>query len=248
MKKLKKLSAIILVFVMVFTVIPAVDGKAATGDYQTKFRVYGCSGTAEDTVELTMPDALTYIENVKSSNKNLIAGVTDYRYGSTSEENTQTIGFVAKKQGTYDISYDVMKSGKKVKTVKAKVYAYPAPISVKISGVKTYFYGNKKEGKLSVSATKGNTISKIEVGTYKEIKETYGGINSQIKYTTVKNNSTIKLGTKGYHYEGENEYDNYSRKFMSSNLCSQTYIRVTYKDQYTKQKEEYTAYYQGIAE
>lgn len=248
MKKLKKISAIILVFVMVFTVIPAVDGKAATSDYQTKFRIYGCSGYSEDTVELTMPDALTYIENVKSSNKNLVAGVTDYDYASGSQNNTQTIGFVAKKQGTYDISYDVMKAGKKVKTVKAKVYAYPAPVSVKISGIKTSFYGNKKEGKLSVSATKGNTISKIEVGTYKEIEEAAGGINSQIKYTTVKNNSTIKLGTKGYHYEGGYEYDNRSRTAMNSNLCSQTYIRVTYKDQYTKQNEQYTAYYYGIAE
>lgn len=246
MKSLKRIAAMLLTFVMMLMIVPADTAKAASNQFPTKFRVY--FGSNESTKEIRVSDHHTYLKNVKSKDSNLIAGLTDYRYTSYgSGIDTYTLAFYAKKQGTYDITYDVMKDSKKVKTVKAKVYAYPCPISVTLDGKYENYYGNKTTGKLKVTSQKGNPIQKIEVGTYKTSKEKLDEewlkserIYSELKYRTAKNNSKIQLGTTGYYHKEnvDNIQNNIINELFQSDLMSETQIRVTYKDKYTKQNEQ----------
>lgn len=255
MKRLKRITAMILALVVALTIVPVVQAEAATDSYPTKFRLYSW-GASEDTFVIQVTDHHTYIDNVKSKDKNLIAGLTDYYYYSYgTDADNYTLSFLAKKQGTYDITYDVMKDKKKVKTVKAKVYVYPSPISVQLSGTKNnYYYGNKTSANLKVKAQKGNKITKVEVGTYKTktrkqntewSKDTH--VDSERVYKRVKSSSKIKLGTTGSYYKSSSSSANYSYKYLWSDLMSETFIRVTYKDEYTKRNEQVEYYYRGLA-
>lgn len=252
MKGLKRIVAMLLALVMMLMIVPADTVKAASDEFPTKFRVYSGVGY-ETTKEIQVSDHHTYIKNVKSKDSNLIVGLTDYEFSSYgSNQDTYTLAFLVKKQGTYDITYDVMKDSKKVKTVKAKVYAYPNPIGVTLDGEYISYYGNKTTGKLKVTAQKGNSIQKIEVGTYKTTRDTFKGerISSEIEYQTVKNNSKIKLGTTGYYYKDTTDNIQNDRFFESfrSDLMSETRIRVTYKDNYTKQNEQVEMWhFRGLA-
>lgn len=256
MKSLKRIAAMLLTLVMMLTIVPADTVKAASDNFPTKFRVNYYWGN-EDRTEIQMPDHHTYIKNVKSMNANLIAGLVSYDYASFEKNpDTYILGFIAKKEGTYDITYDVMKDSKKLKTVKAKVYAYSNPISVKLDGVNGSFYGDKTTAKLNVTALNGNTIQKIEVGTYKKTEEKDNNdwsqsekVSSVLNYQTVKNNSKIKLGTTGYYFKNVTDYteeDSYYEYFRSD-LMSRTFVRVTYKDKYTKQNEQYEISFSGLA-
>ena len=255
MKNFRRVAAIVLTYVMMFTIAPADTVKAATDEFPTTFRVYYWGGN-EKNVEISISDHHTYITNVKSKNKALIAKLTEYDYDAVRESNdTYKIAFFAYKKGTYDITYDVMKDSEKVKTVKAKVYVYPQPIDVQLDGVKNGYYGKKTTTKLNVTADKGNTIQKIEVGTYKttEDKQNTSGleqVTSEIDYQTVKNNSKINLGTTGYYYKfvrNDSVNDQYNENF-NTELMSKTFVRVTYKDKYTKCDEQVTFNFRGLAE
>lgn len=258
MKGLKKIVTMVLAFAMAFAFVPATQTEAATDEFPTKFRVYSWDAY-EDREDIKVTDHHTYIANVKSKDKNLAVALTDYNYSSYGENtDTYTLAFLAKKSGTYDITYDVMKDSKKVKTVRAKVYVYSNPITVQLSGVKNGYYGKKKTAKLNVKALKGNTITKIEVGTYKTFTEKQNEdwmeserVNSELEYKQVKNNSTIKLGTKGYYHKEVTDNTANDRYYVSfqSDLMSETSIRVTYKDQYTKRNEQIEFWtYRGLAE
>lgn len=250
MKKIHKITAFLLSFFIMFTLIPAVQVNAAADEYPTKIRLYMQNEVLENIYVIQPTDKDIYIENLKSKNKALLAKVTDFDCNLNGRgPNKYTLAFIVTKYGTYDVSYDVMKKGKKVKTVNAKVYAYPAPFSVSLSGVKGSFYSDKTSVKLSVKADKGVKISKIEVGTYEYKKQENGRIQSEMTYKTVKNNSKIKLGTKAHHDESDyiSEDMNSKDTFYLSLLTAETQIRVTYKDSYTKQNEQYIAYYRGIS-
>ena len=248
MKTIKRLSAIFLALVMILTMIPAVDTKAASTDYPTKFRIYDVIGYSETRIEIPVPDADTSIDNVKSKNSNLMAEIIGYYYSSSNPEDCNySLGLSAKKQGTYDLTYDVMKKGKKVKTVKAKVYAYANPITIDVGGCKGNYYGSKKDAKLTVNAAKGNKIKKIEVGTFKESKDENGDIRTDMVFKTVKNKSKISLGTIGSHFESDFKNEFQERTYKSEEITSQTRIRVTYTDKYVNRDEEVVFYYFGIA-
>lgn len=244
MKKLHRITAFLLSFFILFSLIPAVQVNAAADEYPTKIRLYMQNEVLENLYIIQPTDKDIYIENLKSKNKALLAKVTDFNCSLNGRgQNSYTLSFIVTKYGTYDVSYDVMKKGKKVKTVNAKVYAYPAPFSVSLSGVKDSYYSDKTSAKLSVKADKGVKISKIEVGTYEYKMQENGRLQSEMTYKTVKNSSKIKLGTKAHHDEVGSEND----EFYLSLMIAETQIRVTYKDSYTKQNEQYIAYYQGIS-
>lgn len=244
MKKLHRITAFLLSFFILFSLIPAVQVNAAADEYPTKIRLYMQNEVLENLYIIQPTDKDIYIENLKSKNKALLAKVTDFNCSLNGRgQNSYTLSFIVTKYGTYDVSYDVMKKGKKVKTVNAKVYAYPAPFSVSLSGVKDSYYSDKTSAKLSVKADKGVKISKIEVGTYEYKMQENGRLQSEMTYKTVKNNSKIKLGTKAHHDEVGSEND----EFYLSLMIAETQIRVTYKDSHTKQNEQYIAYYQGIS-
>ena len=247
MKRIKKITAMIMAIAMALTIVPVNQVKAAD-EFPTKFRLYSW-GNYESVERIEVKDHSTYIENVKSKSKDLTAALTGYDYSSgEGRVDSYSISFLTNKQGTYDISYDVMKNKKKVKTVNAKVYVYPMPVSMKLDGSSDYYYyAKKKSAKLSVSASKGNTIKKIEVGSNKKKTTEEDNdwseekrVESEVEYKTVKNNSMINLAKTGYYYyyfsKGK-QYDSYSES-LYENMMSQTIVRVTYKDAYTKQDEQ----------
>lgn len=255
MKRLQKQTAIMLALAIAFTIISAGQVKAATDSFPTKFRVDTWVGY-EDSIDIKLNDHHMYIANVKSKSKDLVVGLTDYDYSSSRQDSdTYTLGFLPKKHGTYDITYDVMKDSKKVKTIKTKVYAYPKPIDVQLEGVEGINYGKKTSAKLKVTSQKGNTITKIEVGTYKIVRDNfndskrYENIDSEIEYKIVNNNSMIQLGTQPYYFKtvADGGDDNYYESFCID-PTSRTFIRVTYKDKYTKQNEQVVYTYMGFVE
>ena len=145
MNNKKKLVAVLLAFLVMFTCMPVISAKAADEKYPTKIRITDVSEQSENKVEIKIPGAEYTIKNVKSKSSNLKAAIIGYQRESRSTKNYYTIGFIAKKAGTYDISYDVMKNNKKQKTINAKVYAYPSPVTVKLDGVKGYYYQGHTE-------------------------------------------------------------------------------------------------------
>ena len=250
MKNIKRISAIILAIVIAFTIIPTSMVKAATDNFPTKFRVYGWGGY-ETKKTITVSDPHMYIANVKSKSSNLIVGLTDYRFDAdASNADTYTLALLAKKKGTFDFTYDLMKDGKKVKTIKAKAYAYDNPITITLNGKKTYeySYGTDTHGKLSVKSDKGNSISKIEVGTYK-ITGNSDNYSSQFVYKEVKNNSSIELGKSANNkkYSYVNEASNVKNENFYEGVRAATEIRVAYKDKYTKQNEQVNVVFYGLA-
>lgn len=156
--------------------------------------------------------------------------------------NSFTIGMLAFKSGKYTISYDIVKNKKVVLKKKIAVYAYPYPIkSVTVDGKDNSNYGTKTKAKIKVALTSGNTLKKLEVGTYqiKTDKES-GRKSSEMTYKTFKNGATVKLGTTNYYSKGQSGdrlKDDYFSGNLSSSLTTYTEIRITYKDKYTKQLE-----------
>lgn len=204
---------------------------------------------------LTLSDTKQTIENVKSSSSYLKAELlrrnTDIRDGVV-YRNDLTIGLYPLKDGKYAVTYDIVKNNQVVSNLKMEVYAYPSPVkSVTLDGKTESFYGTKTKAKIKVSLDKGNTIKKLEIGTYQIKTDTITGRKqSELTYKTFKNGATVQLGTKSDYYEFVNNdrlKDDYFNGSLRSSLNSRTYIRITYKDKYTGQEETITKTFYGQA-
>lgn len=263
-KTMKRIMVSVFAFAMLLMLPVAV--KAETKDsIPTKVRIYKASTTpwSRTRMQIKFIDSGKVIKNLKSNSKNLKVAIVGQRIidsnNSANNSSEYEIGMIALKKGTYTVSYDIVKKGKVVSKNTIKVYAYPDPIEVKLEGCSNSYYGTKKTAKLNVKAQKGNTIKKIEVGTYKvkkskqtESTESSKEEKSEIVYKKVKNNSKINLGTKGYYYKYVSEYYSpydetyYYNESENSEMISYTGVRVTYVDKYTKQKEELIYNFGGI--
>lgn len=262
MKTIKKLCGLFLAFTMILSaVIPTIAHAAEKDDIPTKVRLF--RGWEERAIQIELADTTQAIANIKTDNKNLFAMLTGSESVLTQEEgvvnaaetkNSFTIGLYSKKDGTYTVSFDIIdKNKKKVEAKKIKVYAYGSPVkSITFDGKQPN--GNELSGnsaKVKVTLLSGNTIKKLQYGVYK-IKEENNETNSDIAYTTFKNNGKVTFGTKAYTYSHDSSYENdgYVRKqkyFYTSMNCP-TYISITYYDQYTKQNETYEEYYYKLLE
>lgn len=261
-QKMKRLLACTLAFAMLMTLSVVTKAQAAVKDnFPNKARIYTYeNGLATGQVEITLADQEKSVSNVKSKDKNLIVKLTEQEkniYYENLDNNSYTIGFGTEKSGTYTVTYDIVKNGKTVDTKKITVYAYPHPIkTLSIDGKRGNFYGSAKKGKVKVELQPGNTIKKLEVGTYKRVsKDEYGTkkVSSEMKYKTFKNGSSVTFGTSGYYYESKyDDRGNYEGNTsyhgnMNSSLFSSTSIRVTYKDKYTKETETINYVLRGYA-
>lgn len=250
MKQIRKISLCILMVIMCMGMIPAICTKAAETKIPDKIRVFindqeGGGGIAS--ITWNSNDVLERVEHVKTDSKNLSAGINYFEADSEKKLNEQMLSIYAKKEGTYQISFDIVKNGKVVSKHKIKVYAYPMPVSVKLGTLKAGLLVGDK-GKLDVKIAKGNKIKKIEVSVYKE-KKTENAILYRISNQTVKNGSTVTYGkySRGeiYYWQTQNS-DKYSLSSNFTEIYAPTRINVTYKDQYTKQDETCSVEYLKI--
>lgn len=253
---MKRLLACTLAVVMLLTLPVTTKAQAAVKDnLPEKVRIYTSTTPWSKSVYLTLEDTEKSIENVKSNSKNLkaelVGSYTNIQQGNV-YSHSFTIGMIPFKDGTYTVTYDIVKNDKVVDTRKMEVYAYPSPIKdVTLDGKTDSYYENKAKGKIKVSLTSGNTIKKLEVGTYKMITDKNSGQKrTDMTYKTFKNGDSVKLGTIGsyseYGYGNRIKDESYSGS-LNSTLKSYTEIKITYKDKYTKQEETISRAFYGLA-
>ena len=168
------------------------------------------------------------------------------------QENVYNIAVGTEKEGTYTVTYDIVEDGETVETKKLTVYAYPSPVkSFTTDAENNYYYGNAKKSKIKVALLPGNTIKKLEVGTYQKKTDKNGTTSSEIVYKSFKNGATVTLGTSNYYFKSQQgkrgSKDSYYSGSLSSSLLSRTIIRITYQDKYTKQTEELNYNLCGLA-
>lgn len=280
MKLTKKITSIILTFVLFLSLFismgqpteASASAAALKKAVPSKVRImpyneynYGSSTT---TTSIFVPFASydNCIANIKVSNNALKAKQTsENKY----EESTDTypyygiIGLYSTKEGTYKVSFDVLKKkgGAKLysKTVTVYVKSDNPFVSVKYAGKSNLNSVQKKaKGKLSVKMSKGYKLKSIRVGVYtKNAPEksdysneyyTYYSTSesSDLTYKTVKNNSVITLGTNtNYYYsyslsKSDSYYSLY--RYLSDRILAPTLVEITYIDKYTK-KPCVTTYY-----
>lgn len=251
MNNLKKLSAVLLILVLVMT-FSVGTAFAEDGDvFPTKFRYYYNEGNMNrQEAFISLADVNYRIDNITTSSSKLTAKLTWERIYQNSYDNSQVneyrIGLFAEKEGTYTVKYDVVDlDGNVISKHSMKVYAYKSPVTSLTLGGKTWGFLSGTSGKVSVKLNSKNPIQKIEYGVYKFNKtedeySTHG--NTDFVYKTVKNNGTVKYGKQPYKYlyEYENTDYNGNKNFnyqVQTELYVPTVIRVTYKDQYTKRNE-----------
>ena len=239
----KLLGALVLLVCMVFamSVMVLADAKVPS-----RVRVFPRSYD-DNAIEMTLPEHGAEIKNIKVNKGGLVARVTrydDYRpsENSSSDEDLEAnIGIYAKKTGKYKVSFDFYSAEDK------KISSHTVTVFVKSdSPVKSFTYGGKEReylenipasGRVKVVMNKGYTLKNLEMGSYKR-KKTEDGYSSEIVYKTIRNGAKITLSKNPYYYEysyGKLSDKKNSYSFhMNKNILAYTYIRITYKDKWTK--------------
>lgn len=244
-QKMKRLLACTLALAMLMTLSVVTEAQAdVKGTYPKTFRLNTSDIWNQQQVTLTFDEYGMDIANIKTSSPNLIAKRC-YHYANSYESsnpvNYSMMGFAAKKDGTYTVTYDIVKDKKVVSSEKMTVYAYPTPIkSMLLDGSSNLTYKYKKQAKVKVELKAGNKIKKLEVGSYKETKPVPDMVRTELTYKTFKNGGTVKLSPVAMWEsmeDGDRKSDDYCGYLVSS-LYSQTPIKITYVDKYTKQEEE----------
>ena len=250
MKQIKKVSLCLWMMIICIGMMPAVCVKAAEDKIPDKVRIYFDESSddvwASTSIMWEMDDVDERVAHIKTSSKDCYADINYFDAYVLDGTNRQRLGIYVRKEGTYQVTFDIVKNNKVVSKHKIKVYAYPMPVTVKLGTLKDGLLVGDK-GKLDVKIKKGNTIKKIESGVCKPL-DGYSNIFYRFSYQKVKNGSTI---TYGKNPQGDICYNNKvgSKYALSSNLTyiyAPTRINVTYRDQYTKQDETCSVEYLKI--
>ncbi|MGN0719612.1 MAG: hypothetical protein ACI4LQ_07345 [Anaerovoracaceae bacterium] len=259
MKILKKLSATLLILVLVMSFSVGIALAEDGDNLPTKFRYFYNEGNCnQQEVNLSLANMDYRIDNITTSSSKLTAKLVRVNVRESSYDNTAvneySIGMLAEKAGTYTVKYNVVDlEGNVISKHSMKVYAYKAPVTSLTLGGKNWGLLSGTSGKVSVKMDSKNPLKKIEYGYYKKVEfkeENRTETNAELVYKTVKNNGTVKYSKKPYEnsYEysySNNEYFSYNLSEYS-NILAPTLIRVTYKDQYTKRNETYTQWFYKV--
>ncbi|MDO5424711.1 MAG: hypothetical protein Q4F41_13380 [Eubacteriales bacterium] len=245
MKFTKKLStfAAALVFCLGILLCASLETQAASS-IPTKTRIYA-GGVNSYALEFSLPKVGDTIKNLKSNSKYLLLKQTRTSVSKSSysgDSNEVTIGMFAKKEGTYKVSFDIYRNGKKYTKKTITVYAKnDSPIKTCKFSCSRNAYGltTAKTSTVKVTMNKGYTLKKIEVGTIKTTSKVPGTVSSEYVYKTIKNGGKFTLGTKPYTSSGESGSlsSDYYYKYSSTDMIATTVIRITYVDKYTKTQE-----------
>ena len=241
MKYIKRILAVLMAIACVIALIPATGAKAADNKGVPK-KIRSYPGSSEYTN--FQIDGKKTIKSVSTSSKNIIAKITGHSESKDNGEmtdNSYTLCTLADKEGKYTVTLKFSDKSKSEITV----YDYPGPeVTVKING-KANGYLNRtsdKEAKVEVSIQKDYEIKKIEYSTAKTEKTESGSETKEV-YKTFKSGDKIPINKKpwAYSYSYKSSYDGYSYESSNWNeeLFAYTYVRITYKDKYTKENDYY---------
>lgn len=273
MKFIKKFTSIILSFALFVSLVVSMGQPAEASAsvsalkkiVPSKVRIMPYNeyayGDSSSTTAIFVPYASydNCIANIKVSNKSLKAKQTKEMKSDITEQAYPyygLIGLYGSKEGTYKVSFDVLKKkgGAKLysKTVTVYVKSDSPFASVKYAG-KSAFSGiqPKAKGKFSVKMNKGYKLKSIRVGTYTRktpektnysdeyYTSTYSNESSELTYKTIKNNSVITLSSNTnynatYSYS-KSDYSYSIYRYLSDNIFATTLVEITYIDKYTKQ-------------
>ncbi len=242
-----KAIAVVLTLAFVFTAVPAFRYEAKAAGVKdvipSKVRV-GVRSTYNSGIEILLAEAGYTITGLKSNSSNL--KVYNTRTGGTYEEGYGTelhIGCYARKEGTYKVSYKLVKGSKKINkttTVYAKID--PAIKSVKFAGQRLdlhedsdYGYMAKKDsGKFEVKMYGGYKLKGINVSYYTSTNNGYTNWVSK----SIKNKSTVKLSDVPYKYS----YTTYDGEVneLTEYMVAQTSFEIVYIDKWSKQEKKVT--------
>lgn len=229
--------------------------KAAT--YPEKVRSYY---DGQESIEVELDHYEDSIKNLKVDHKAKVF-ITSINKSQNSEkmENTQVISLYIPKTGvTYTVTFDVVnEKGKKIESCKFKVYCYDCPFKVTVDGKNALLYMDepfdvkKKDAKVVVNTNKKNPITNLEYSYVTEQEEgskdsDQYSLRQVVEFKKFKNGSKIKLNDKPdrsiYQSTYNSEYYSSSSYSEYSSIYARTYIRITYKDQYTGKKEQFYVY------
>ncbi len=194
------------------------------------------------------------VGNIKSSSSNLLVKKTrescfnittkDWETNQkTTKENYRSayLSFFAKKAGEYKVTFDVIKEDGNVrctKTITVKAvgsHTNISPIkSIKYAGKDLYSYypyTTKTSGKLKVVLKKQYKLQSIEVGKINK--------SGKAEFKKLKNNKKISLAKKAIYTHGYN-YGSGGSEYTYDELFPVTYIRITYVNKKTKEKDIWT--------
>lgn len=241
-----------------------VDDTANGVSYNDERIVYSGSAFEYDKgaytfVSISLDNEGDRVTNIRVDKKGLLAKKTyervhesvdtDYDYETDTHTRTTTykysdtyISLYGTKKGSYIVSFDVTdKTGavKCTKTIKVKVdpnvvYKKSPIKKITFAGKELYNhypFSTKTKGKLVVKLNKGYKLVSIEIGKVNSKGETV--------YKKTKNKKTITLA-KSTKYSYENKYSTTSYKYSYNQLFPDTDIRITVKNNKTKEVTQHT--------
>lgn len=194
------------------------------------------------------------VGNIKSSSSNLLVKKTRESHSNitikdwetnqkTTKQNYRSayLSFFAKKAGEYKVTFDVIKEDSGIrctKTITVKAVGSRTNVSpiksIKYAGKDLYNYypyATKTTGKLKVVMKKQYKLQSIEVGKTNK--------SGKVEYKKVKNNKKISLAKKTTYTHNYN-YGSSGAKYTYDELFPVTYIRITYVNKKTKEKDTWT--------
>lgn len=253
MKSREKLTmSLAVLFLFAGLLIESCLTVSAAAEVPKKVRIK--PNSAYEVFELSLSEPTDKIRNIKTSSTNLKAKETKIDIYVDSEgktvRNKRAISLYAAEEGRYTVSFDITGADNTKKSrKKVTVYAYSdlAVKEITLDGKTTYGgITEKASGRLKVAMNSGYKLKKIEIGKYVKTTEADGkSIDSNVKYTKIKNNSKVTFSKVLYEkaYEsgslspGESndpyQYPKYYNKYWTQNLLARTEIRITYIDKYT---------------
>lgn len=255
-KIFKNLVVSVLVMGMLFTT--PVTADAATVTKSTKISTmseysYSSGISTSGAIYVQLDEPGDYITNIKSKNSGLTAKLTYahsyYAIDSSPDDKDYyaVIGLLAKKKVSTSVSFDIYgedNKKKETKTVKVTAVNTSSQLPVKsiTFGGKPLTYSKlytSKKGKVKVTMNKNYKLVKLEAGTYtapKKFDSNYIDLyENELAYKTIKNNSKVTLGTRGYYYSYFNQSYGGKRNYtLSTRIVAPTYLRITYENKKTK--------------
>ena len=246
MKRIQAFICTMFLFVMTVVSFQTVQAKVEQ-NVPEKVRIYT---NQYRMIDVTIASKKLRVKDVKSDSDSLKVKLLSSDFTTDQGEmknNDYRIGMMSEKDGTYHVTLQMSDGTKKQITV----YSYPVPFTIQLDGkaVKVWdAWGadtivrldikptQKNKIKLNVTAQDGNKISKMEVSRNEEVEdEDEEAIISEEVWKEIKNGNKLKVNDVSDNLRKELIDGEYIATYDS--LGMYTYLRIAYKDKYTKQEE-----------
>jgi hypothetical protein len=187
-------------------------------------------------------DGVVRVEGIKTNSKKLKAynTVVDTFIRDGKVITEIDLGFYAAKQGTYKVTFNLVREDGTREKQSMKVYAYDGYAIEKATyGGKQIPYPALEEfprmnyparGRLKIKLFPGYKLVRIEKVSYKNVTQEDGSIKTEKEIKKIKNGSMVSLSN--VTYKSQIDTDNY--KVSYDEMHARTIFRIYYKDKYAK--------------